>query len=451
MSREVENHEIKEAVKKGYAEALARSSCCGSGAAGGSCSPSRPVQIGYTPGELAGLPGGAVGSSFGCGNPLALGGISPGDVVLDIGSGAGMDCLIAARRVGPKGRVIGLDMTPAMIERAQENAERAGLSNVEFRLGDAESMPVADASVNWVISNCVINLAPDKPKVFREIARVLAPGGRVSITDILLADELPALPEVLRHNLALVVACVGGAVRESEYLAAMRQAGLSEVEVTERSVYGESLIAETLQSLRSQLPGGDRLDGFFAELAQNADGKVWSARVLARKPLAAAADMVTIDRAGAADLPAIASLLAEAGLPASNIDAANVSFVAARDRGSLAGCGGVELYGDTALLRSLAVSPAYRERGLGGRLGAAMLEDARRSGARQAVILTHNLQRAATALGFAAVARETLPKAIRSSWELTADCCGAATCMALDLTGPERSTFQTGPGRDGRL
>ncbi|MFH1177546.1 MAG: GNAT family N-acetyltransferase, partial [Acidobacteriota bacterium] len=171
----------------------------------------------------------------------------------------------------------------------------------------------------------------------------------------------------------------------------------------------------------------------FAELAEKADGKVWSARLLARKPAAAAAGPLAIERAGAADAPAIARLIEEAGLPASNIDAANVSFVAARDGARLAGCGGVELYGDTALLRSLAVCPEYRAQGLGRRLGAAMLDEARRAGARQAVILTHNLQQAATALGFVAVARETLPEALRRSWELTADCCGTAICMALEL------------------
>ena len=210
--------QIKQGVREVYA---ARVSGDAGGPGEGSPEPASTAQrtdlielVGYSPDDLAAVPADAVAYSFGCGNPLGFSGVKAGDVVLDIGSGAGMDALLAARLVGPTGKVIGLDMTPEMIAKATQNAERAGATNVEFRLGDAEQMPVADASVDWVISNCVINLAPDKRKVFGEIVRVLKPGGHVAISDIVTGD----LPQTVRQGLASWAACVGGAINEDEYL-----------------------------------------------------------------------------------------------------------------------------------------------------------------------------------------------------------------------------------------
>jgi SAM-dependent methyltransferase len=165
---------------------------------------------------------------LGCGNPLALASITPGETVLDLGSGAGFDAFLAAARVGPAGRVIGVDMTPQMIEKAKANAVQNGYENVEFRLGDIEQLPVADASVDLIISNCVLNLVPDKTKAFREIARVLKPGGRIAISDIVL-DKL--LPKELLDKPESYTGCISGAITRAEYLHGLQAAGLVDVEV----------------------------------------------------------------------------------------------------------------------------------------------------------------------------------------------------------------------------
>lgn len=214
----------------------------------------------------------ATASSFGCGNPLAFAGVRAGQTVLDLGSGAGLDLLVAAESVGPSGRVIGVDMTSEMIDAARRNVGRSGHDNIELRLGMIEDLPVDDASVDWVISNCVINLAPDKSRVFAEIARVLKPGGRISVSDMVVGN----LPARLRTDAAAYVACIGGAVSEDEYVAGVEAAGLTDVTVTERHVYD----AASLRALvRSELITGDvaseALDAAVAEAA----GKVWSIKV----------------------------------------------------------------------------------------------------------------------------------------------------------------------------
>jgi ubiquinone/menaquinone biosynthesis C-methylase UbiE len=244
---------IKERVQKHYTQAIEiraggeAAGCCGSAkaeepsqaASGGCCGggPSLVQLSGYQTEELRGLPEDAVQSSFGCGNPVSFAGVEPGQTVVDIGSGAGIDCLLAAQRVGPAGRVIGLDMTPAMIKRAEANARTAGADNVEFRLGEAESMPIEDGRADWIVSNCVINLAPDKKKVFREAYRVLKPGGRISVSDIV-AD----LPRPFRSS-ELYASCLSGALPEREYLHAVSEAGFSDVVVVARHVYDVEQLA----------------------------------------------------------------------------------------------------------------------------------------------------------------------------------------------------------------
>ena len=189
----------------------------------------------YTDAQLCSIPADAIDNSFGCGNPLMYADICEGDVVLDLGSGAGIDVLLAAQRVGESGRAIGIDMTPEMIEKARKNAVEAGAKNVEFRLGEIESMPVEDESVDWIISNCVINLAPDKDSVFREAYRVLKPGGKLLVSDIV-ANHLP---KWLRSTISNWANCISGALPEDQYLDAIRRAGLDEIQVFSKSPYAK--------------------------------------------------------------------------------------------------------------------------------------------------------------------------------------------------------------------
>lgn len=229
----MKEEEIRKAVKKGYAEIAERGrSCCGS--ADDRCRP-RASQvskgIGYTEEDLESVPADA-DMGLGCGNPVALSSIQEGETVLDLGSGGGIDCFLAAQKVGEDGRVIGVDMTPQMVEKARLNAKKGGYGNVEFRLGKIEDIPVEDSSVDLVISNCVINLSPDKEKVFAEVFRVLKPGGRMVVSDIVLLEELP---ESVKSNLGAYIGCLSGAIIRDRYLELIGKAGFEDVTVRRES------------------------------------------------------------------------------------------------------------------------------------------------------------------------------------------------------------------------
>jgi arsenite methyltransferase len=231
---------IRKSVREHYA-AVAReqAGCCASPAVAASncCGAANVVEvgknIGYSAEEMASVPDGA-NLGLGCGNPLAHSDLKEGETVVDLGAGAGFDCFIAARRVGPSGRVIGVDMTPDMVEKARENARKSGAANVEFRLGEIEHLPVADSSADMIISNCVINLSTDKPQVFREALRVLKPGGRLFVSDLAL---LRPLPVKILESVNAYAGCISGAMLKEDYLQAMRDAGFSEVAVVEESGY----------------------------------------------------------------------------------------------------------------------------------------------------------------------------------------------------------------------
>jgi arsenite methyltransferase len=223
----MEGNQIKAAVKDQYGKVAKGEASCGSLCGCTENAEGLAITFGYSALELASLPDGA-NLGLSCGNPQAVAAMQPGETVLDLGSGAGFDCFLAARKVGPTGRVIGVDMTDAMLEKARANAEESGLGNVEFRKGEIESLPVENDSVDVVISNCVLNLVPDKDQAFREIHRVLRPGGRLAVSDMAWEAE-PAAS--LRNDMEAFVGCLGGALVLDDYVSRLQQAGFARVDV----------------------------------------------------------------------------------------------------------------------------------------------------------------------------------------------------------------------------
>lgn len=221
---------IKEIVRDSYANIAKSSSGCGCGSCG--CDSNQTIQkqsgqLGYSEGEMSKAPTGS-NLGLGCGNPVAIASLKEGEVVLDLGSGAGFDAFLASPKVGKTGKVIGVDMTDEMLEKAKENAKKGGYINVEFRKGDIEDLPVEDSSIDAIISNCVINLAPDKEKVFKEVYRVLKTGGRLMISDVVL---IKPLPEELKNDKELLVGCVSGAILKQDYLDLLEKAGFSDIAI----------------------------------------------------------------------------------------------------------------------------------------------------------------------------------------------------------------------------
>ncbi len=249
-----ENDAIKDAVRDRYAgHAREKTSCCGPGSSccGGSTAVGTAVPDGaYDATDLGALPGDA-DLGLGCGNPLALESLAEGETVVDLGSGGGIDCFIAAKKVGPTGRVIGIDMTPEMVALARRNAARGGYENVKFRLSEVENMPLADDTADIVISNCVINLVPDKPRAFAEAFRVTKPGGRLSVSDIVTSGPLPGFA---RKSVAAYVACLGGASTLDDYLGAIRGAGYADVRVVSDVAYATD--DDSADALASELGAG---------------------------------------------------------------------------------------------------------------------------------------------------------------------------------------------------
>ena len=228
--------EIKKIVKDGYANAVTqKTSCCSTNSCCGGIDQAKDIskKVGYSDSEMSAVPEGA-NLGFGCGNPVALASLKEGDVVLDLGSGAGFDAFLAAKRVGKTGRVIGVDMTPEMVVKAKENAKKGKYTNVEFRLGEIEKLPVEGNSIDVIISNCVINLSPDKEQVFKEAFRVLKSGGRLMVSDLVLIKELP---DAIKESIEAYVGCLAGATRKDEYLKLITMAGFQGVKVISESSY----------------------------------------------------------------------------------------------------------------------------------------------------------------------------------------------------------------------
>jgi SAM-dependent methyltransferase len=275
---------IKESVKQRYGQAAQRvrggeaANCGGSGLENSCCGPSpTTVQIDsitmnlYDAGQAAEVPAEALLASLGCGNPTALAELHAGETVLDLGSGGGIDVFLSAKRVGPSGKAYGLDMTDEMLELARENQKKAGVTNVEFLKGEMEDIPLPDESADVVISNCVINLSADKGRVLAETFRVLRPGGRLAVSDIVVRGEVPA---EIRRNVELWMGCVAGALEESDYRAKLAAAGFTDIEIEPTRVYRAEDARDFLTS------AGIAYEDFAAEV----DGKFMSAFVRARRP-----------------------------------------------------------------------------------------------------------------------------------------------------------------------
>jgi arsenite methyltransferase len=309
---ESESARVKESVRQAYGQIARRfeedpQPCCCQTAApptASCCAPSAPAPVPrtagcgcgpepadaqsccgasriYTSRELAGLPASVTNASLGCGNPLAIASLRPGEVVLDLGAGGGIDCFLAARQVGPIGRVIGLDMTPEMVKLARRNARKMGMTNVDFRYGEMEEIPLPDGEVDVVISNCVINLSPDKDAVFGEAFRVLRPGGRLNVSDMVTQGQLPA---AVRQRLDAWAGCLAGALDEQVYLDKIRAAGFVDVEVVSRAVAcADDVSTEDVQALVAGADTQAQLDAAGITL-QDLACMVASVKVQARKP-----------------------------------------------------------------------------------------------------------------------------------------------------------------------
>ncbi len=246
--QDLKNEEIRQAVRRSYGD-IAKSSATGCGCGCGPGNNLTPedisVALGYSSDEVSTAPEGA-NMGLGCGNPQAIASLQPGETVVDLGSGGGFDCFLAARAVGKTGHVIGVDMTPEMISKARENAVKAGLGNVEFRLGEIENLPVADGSADVIMSNCVINLSPEKEKAFKEAFRVLKRGGRLAITDIIATAELP---EEVKKSLELYAGCVAGASQVDQLKSTLKEAGFTHIRIKP--------IDESRELIRGAAPGGN--------------------------------------------------------------------------------------------------------------------------------------------------------------------------------------------------
>ncbi len=276
----MKDSEIKKAVREGYARVAEQG--CGCGLVESSCCrdttkvEKRSEGIGYSEAEMGAVPDGA-NLGLGCGNPTSLASLRQGETVLDLGSGAGFDCFLAAKKVGKAGKVIGVDMTPEMIDKARANARKGGFDNVEFRLGEIENLPAADGLVDVVISNCVINLAPDKDRVFAEGFRVLKPGGRMMISDIVLLKELP---KQIKDSVDAYVGCISGSIMKDAYLGKMEKAGFVDIEIMAEKSFSLEFMANdpTVTAIIKEL-------GMTEEkLAEHAASTVASISISAKRP-----------------------------------------------------------------------------------------------------------------------------------------------------------------------
>lgn len=408
--------DIREDVRKKYAQAITNKvSCCGTGAC------NNPVTGNlYDTTKIEGLSEDLVKASFGCGNPTALAQLYAGEVVLDLGSGAGLDVLLSAKRVGNYGKAYGLDMTDEMLVVAKENQARSGITNAEFLKGHIEDIPLLDSTIDVIISNCVINLSADKDRVLQEGYRVLKPGGRFAISDIVLTRSLPLS---LQKNMTAWAGCIAGALLEEEYEEKLISAGFTKIEIVRPRIYDFS--DEHAANFLSDLSEIER---------QELKGALVSVFIRAKKPgvLLVADQQYTIRAAVDSDLSAIEKLLCNNGLTTSGVRENIGNFLVAED-GGVIGVIGSEFAGQGVMLRSMAICSQVRKQGIGTTLVNRSLEIARGAGTRYAYILTNTAEKFASQFGFYKIQRGEIPNELMQSSALNSFCPSSSSCMKLDL------------------
>lgn len=407
--------DLKAQIRTRYAEA-ARSaatgdaSCCGtdSSCCGDAQATSQITSQLYALDEVTDLPAEAMLASLGCGNPTALAEILPGEVVLDLGSGGGIDVLLSAKRVGPTGKAYGLDMTDEMLALARENQRKAGATNVEFLKGDIEAVPLPANAVDLIISNCVINLSTDKDQVLREAFRVLRPGGRLAVSDVIFQGDIDLVPQELRQSVSAWAGCIAGALEEREYLVKLKAAGFQSPTITVTRVYEGDLAA--------MLPEGIRLASGF---------------IRARKP---GTGPWAIRKAAATDLPAVHRLLRERTLPLEGLqDQFGKGYAVAEAEGRIIGVAGMEVYGRNGLLRSVATDQAWQGQGLAEVLTRDRLAWARQENLASVWLLTTSAGDYFSRFGFAPAERTAAPALLQGSVEFASACPDSALALRLSL------------------
>lgn len=396
---------MKAEVRTRYAEiARASGTCCETAPEMQLMAVSYADQAGYMPEADLGL---------GCGLPTEWAAIRVGDTVVDLGSGAGNDVFVARRIVGETGRVIGVDMTPDMVTLAKHNAAKLGYTNVEFRLGEIEALPLPSQCADVVVSNCVMNLVPDKRRAFSETFRILKPSGHFSISDIVLEGEVP--PEALSIA-ALYAGCIAGAVQKTDYLRTIEDVGFINIQV-----HKERVIAIPDELLRQYLSAEA-----FADL-RNRNVQVKSITVYGEKP-AASPETLHLKPVTDAHRTEVYALLREAGLPTEDILPETRLFALWQDE-HIIGTGGLDVWNDVALLRSIAILPAWKGSGLGQKLVSELEAQASQLGVHQLGLLTTTAADFFARMGYQAVTRTVMPEAIRNTAQFRSICPDSAQAM----------------------
>jgi N-acetylglutamate synthase-like GNAT family acetyltransferase/SAM-dependent methyltransferase len=418
----MKNDEIRQAVRQQYGQIAENNSCgCSPSCCGEAPSEADALSqaVGYSVAETGTVPEGA-NLGLGCGNPQAIAALKTGETVLDLGSGGGFDCFLAARQVGDHGRVVGVDMTPAMVSKARNNAEKGGYRNVEFRLGEIENLPVADSSIDVVISNCVINLSPDKPRVFAEAFRVLKPGGRLAISDVVAFAEMP---DEFRQDMALLTGCMAGASLISAVEEMLRSAGFQQIRIVPKD--------ESKSFIREWAPDMAVTDYVVAATIEAVKPATGSSVGREARPKGAPIEMRP---AQPGDFPDIISLLTACHLPTDDLSVAEIDhFVVVVSANALVGVCGLEVFGSAGLPRSLAVAPAWRGHGIGERLICEIERRARSAGVEVLYLLTTTAQTYLLRLGYEDVQRDTVPAGIATHPQFRGLCPASAKCMSKRL------------------